>query len=48
MRNQAIPLLLPGQEGLQMLGDNPMEGIILRISRMICGFCIRSKYKPKQ
>jgi len=38
VRNGAIPLPLPGQEGLQMFGDNSVEGILLRIPGTIGGF----------
>ena len=40
MGNQAIAFLLPGQKGLQVLGDNPIKWIIFRISRTVCRFGI--------
>jgi hypothetical protein len=39
-RNRAIPFLLSGQEGLQMLGDNSIKRVIFRIPGAVCGFGI--------
>ena len=40
MRNRAIPFLLPGQKGLQMLGYHAIEWIFFRIPGTIFGFGI--------
>jgi hypothetical protein len=43
MRNRAIPFPLPGQKGLQLLGDNPIKGIIFRVPGMISCFSLTNK-----
>jgi hypothetical protein len=41
-RNRTFPVPLPGQEGLQILGDNPIKRMIFRIAGMVCIYSITS------
>ena len=43
MRNRTFSFPLPGQKGLQMLGDNPIKGIIFGIPGTISGLRITNE-----